>query len=74
MKAIQALLASIFVMGGVIYLYFFTSFGRSETMTSILRVSDDLVITSDFAISFIYALLFFIAVVACIKSVWRLIA
>jgi len=68
MESIKQFFASIFLASLVIYVYFFTSVGRSGDVSGTLRLSDDLIITSDTIFSFLCLTMFAMCMVAAIRS------
>lgn len=58
------------IVGG---LFLFTSFGRSESDTFTLKLSDSLVLTGNTIVNLFYILLIIICAVATLFSLYRLI-
>lgn len=72
MKYFIQLIASIVGFLGVGYIMFFTSFGRSDNVTSTVRLSDSIVITSDTAFYLFGGLLLIICLLAIVASLFKI--
>jgi hypothetical protein len=72
MEAIKQFGASVFAGSIMIYLFLFTSVGRSETDAVTVKLSDGFVLTGNTIVNFFYILLIVICMVAAIRSFNRL--